>query len=553
MDKETTVNKEVLVNGVDTIDQQYFEKKLKEKEDEIKKNKSVIEKKDHLLNRKEDELKEKDHALNKKDNELEEKSHEIKKLQAKLEWFEEQIRLNKAKQYGKSSEQSEVIQFDLFDDEETQEQGVESEQAETITVERKKKKTTGRKIDTTDLPREVVVHDLAETEKCCETCQSELHKIGEDVSEKIEIVPALIKVIEHRRVKYACRQCDTAKSAPKPASLIPKCMAGNSLIAEVILAKYQRHIPFYRQSQIFASAKIDIPDNTIGNWCLKAFEALAPIGEVLWEQLRETHVVQVDETPVKMLSEDKKGFMWVYHSCDPGSRFVLFDYNDSRSAQVVNKRLLKFSGILQTDGYSGYNDQRARKEVVNVGCFAHCRRKFAEVLQASPGKTGKAHVAVTTIGKLYQIEREAKDLSHDQRYTLRQAQAKPILKKFYDWLIASKPQVPGQSKLGKAVNYALNQWDYLYEYIHHGEVEIDNNQVENKIRPFALGRKNWMFVGNPRGAGAAGLFYSLIETCKLNDIEPRMYLMKVFEMAPMMRRGEVDAKELLPHILKPSL
>jgi len=463
---------------------------------------------------------------------IKEKDVEIHNLKIRLRYLEEKMRLSIAKKYAPSTEESERIQFELFDDDiETEQQEAESEQTETITYERKKKKSTGRKIDTKDLPRDIVIHELNDEEKTCSSCQNELHKIGEDVSEKIEIVPQVIKVVEHRQAKYACRCCETVKSA----------------------AKYQRHIPLYRQSQIFKSAKIDIPDNTLGNWALSAFDALAPISDALWEQLDKTRVLQVDETPVKMLSEDKKGFMWVYHGCDQDNRFVLYEYNGSRSARVVNNRLTKFSGILQNDGYSGYNDQRARNSVVNVGCFAHCRRKFVDVVKISAGKVGRAHTAVATIAKLYKIENEAKGMSHQERYQLRQERAKPILDAFYIWLKEALPRVPPKSNLGKAVGYAINQWSYLYEYVNHGEVEIDNNWVENKIRPFALGRKNWMFVGNQRGADAAALFYSLIETCKLNDIEPRTYLMKLFELAPAARRQEINAKDLLPQALKSSL
>jgi hypothetical protein len=331
-------------------------------------------------------------------------------------------------------------------------------------------------------------------------------------------------------------------------------MAGNSLITEVILGKYLLHLPLYRQSQYFATACIDVPPNTLCNWALSAFEALAPIVKALWEQLEKTRVLQVDETPVKMLSTDKKGYMWVYLSCDPENRYVLFEYSDSRGSHVVNTRLEKFEGILQNDGYSGYNDLRAKKNVTNVGCFAHCRRKFTDVIKASSdGAQGRAHIILNIIGRLYAVEREAKEMSQKERYELRQAKAKPILEELHNMLKNAKPKTPPKSKLGMAIQYALNQWSYLSEYINHGEVEIDNNWVENKIRPFALGRKNWLFVGNQRGADAAALFYSLIETCKLNDVNPKTYLRKLFELAPQVRRGELSAKELLPQFLKSSL
>lgn len=481
----------------------------------------------------------------------------IRELKDKLRWFEEQIKLSKAQKFGKSSETSESLQFEMFpeDPENNETEFTENvPETETIIYDRKKTKTIGRSIDTGKLDREVVIHDLSEAEKCCSECHSQLHKIGEDVSEKIEIIPQQLKVVEHHRIKYACRHCKTVKSSPKQESLVQKCMAGNSLITEVILGKYFLHLPLYRQSKYFASSGIDIPPNTLCNWVLSAFEALFPIVEALWEQVKKTHVLQADETPVKMLSADKKGYMWVYLSCDPDNPFVVYDYSESRSADVVNARLKNFVGILQNDGYSGYNDQRARKDVINVGCFAHCRREFIEVIKTSDrAKQGRAHLILKIIGGLYEVEREAKAMNHKERYELRQEKSKPLLEELYAMLQNGKSKAPPKNKLGQAIQYALNQWPYLLEYIHHGEVEIDNNWVENKVRPFALGRKNWLFVGNQRGADIGALFYSLIETCVMNDINPRTYMRKLFELAPEVRRGERKAEELLPQYLKTSL
>jgi len=246
--------------------------------------------------------------------------------------------------------------------------------------------------------------------------------------------------------------------------------------------------------------------------------------------------------------------MWVYLSCDPKNRWVIYDYSDSRSANVVNARLNQFAGILQNDGYSGYNDQRARKGVINVGCFAHCRRKFVGVVQSSDGKKqGKAHIILKIIAQLYEIENESKELSHRERYELRQSKSKPLLNELSAMLENTKDKAPPKNKLGMAIQYALNQWPYLSAYVDHGEVEIDNNWVENKVRPFALGRKNWLFVGNQRGADAGALFYSLIETCRLNEVNPKIYLNKLFELMPQVRRGEKNVKELLPQYLKSSL
>ncbi len=252
-----------------------------------------------------------------------------------------------------------------------------------------------------------------------------------------------------------------------------------------------------------------------------------------------------------MLETDKVGFMWCYLSCDPDNRYVLFAYDDSRSKEVPLKHLTDFKkGKLQTDGYSGFNEVRLNPEIKGFGCFAHCRRKFVEVVKISGNKIGKAHEAVKIIGELYKIEREAEGLDFEERRILRQEKAKLILKLFHEWLIDSSTKVGTKSKLSEAIHYALNQWELLSAYVDHGDVEIDNNGVENQIRPFALGRKNWLFVGNHRGAEAAALFYSLIQRCKMNDIEPRSYFNKVLNHIHDMRLGKINPRDLLPQTIE---
>jgi transposase len=355
-----------------------------------------------------------------------------------------------------------------------------------------------------------------------------LYKRLEQGKFHVEYIPEQLKVIEHIRPKYTCRCCETIKTAEKPESPIPKSMAGASLISNVIIKKYDHHLPWYRQSKIFAQSGLDIPANTISNWFMQAGVVLEPLKEGLWRQLKQSKVLQADETPVKILSADMKGYMWVYHSCEEKNRFVLFEYNDSRSGAVVNNTLENYQGILQSDGYSGYNGMRNKQGVIQLGCWAHCRRKFVEVIKLT-NKTGKAHEMVGLIGKLYQIEEQARknQLSPIARQELRQKEARPILEKIHKCLTKAKP--PPQSAIGKAITYALNQWEYLERYVNYGEAEIDNNLVENQIRPFALGRKNWLFAGNKDAADTAAFFYSIIQTCKINNIESQKYLTYVLK------------------------
>ena len=340
--------------------------------------------------------------------------------------------------------------------------------------------------------------------------------------------------------------------AEKPETPLAKSMAGASLIAAVITKKYEHHQPWYRQSKIFAQQGIDILANTLGNWFMQAGEVLEPLNIALWEQINYTKLLQADETTVKVLLENIKGYMWCYHSFEPTNRFVIFEYNDSRGGAVVNNTLENYQGILQSDGYSGYNTMRSKVDVVNIGCWAHCRRKFAEVVKMS-SQTGKAHEMVSLIGKLYKIEDEARELKLNfaARRELRQEKAKPILEKIHACL--AKANAPPQSAIHTAITYARNQWDYLIRYIDYGEVEIDNNWIENQIRPFALGRKNWLFTGNKEAAATAAFFYGIIQTCRLNGIDARSYLIYVLNQAGNMRRKAVDPKALLPQFIDKKL
>lgn len=485
--------------------------------------------------------------------ELDETKKELEKSKEQIRWFEEQFKLYKQRQFGKKAEQLKAlnaVQLDLFDilEEAT---SVEEQVAEkeTITYTRNKK-SCGRKLNTANLPREVELHDIAD--KHCECCGNELEKIGEDRSEQIEYIPEQLKVIEHIRPKYTCRHCATIKSAQKPEAPLAKSMAGASLIAEIILKKYHYHLPLYRQSKIFHQQGLDLPDNTLGNWVMQAGGLLEELNEALWQQIPVSKVLQADETPVNVLTENKQGYMWCYHGYTKDNRFVIFEYSNSRSGTVASNRLKDYQGILQTDGYSGYNELRGKENIINIGCFAHCRRKFAEIVKISK-QTGKAHVAISYIKQLYKIESESQNIAAEARKKVRQEQAKPILDKFKEWLEKSLPQSPPQSAIGKAISYALNQWKYLYEYVNHGDVPIDNNLVENQIRPFALGRKNWLFAGNEKGANVAALFYSLIQTCLMNNINPRNYLIYVLKQVHKLRRNEINPASLLPQFIDKNL
>lgn len=483
---------------------------------------------------------------------MDKKNSKIAALEKQIAWFKEQFKLQQQRLYGRSSESADALQVDfLFDEAQPVQQEPEVDEQEQIGAYTRKKKSCGRKLDTSKLSRERHYHDLPEAQKIC-TCGNPLHKIGEDISEQLEHIPEQLKVIEHVQMKYACRVCVTVKAAEKPESPIPKCMAGASLIADVIVKKYQHHLPLYRQSKLFAQQGFDIPDNTLGNWVMQGAEGLMPLRNALYQQLLKIGVLQADETPVTVLNPEKKGYMWVYHSCDKENRFIVFEFSLTRGSEVVDQRLQHYQGILQTDGYSGYNGMRQQAGVIAMGCWDHARRKFVDVIKVcGKNKTGKAGTMLSLINKLYQIEDEAKGKSFAERKQLRQEKAKPILDKVHSKLLEINA-LP-QSALGKAVQYALNQWVYLTRYIDYGEAQISNCWAENQIRPFALGRKNWLFVGNEESASKSALLYSLIQTCLLNDIDPRRYLIYVLNQVHHMRRGEVGPVTLLPQFIDKSL
>ena len=295
-----------------------------------------------------------------------------------------------------------------------------------------------------------------------------------------------------------------------------------------------------------------IPDNTLGNWVMRAADALVPLGQALREQIPRVKVLQSDDTKVKTIKPNKEGYFWGYHGCDTGNRFVLFEYSASRAASVPNATLKDFIGVLQTDGYSGYNNLCANSSVISVGCWDHARRKFTDVVKvADKNKNGKAAQLLVPINRLYEIEREAKEMSFAERKAYRHEKAKPVLNLIHEEIL--KIDAPPKSLLGVAVTYAKNQWLYLIKYIDHGEVPISNCWMENQIRPFALGRRNWLFTGTPESANKAALLYSLIQSCRINGIDPRKYLEYALNMSNAMRRGDVSPTSLLPQFIDKSI
>jgi len=373
--------------------------------------------------------------------------------------------------------------------------------------------------------------------------------INSIVTEILEYEPANIFVRRIVRNKYKIAQTDEKTSiiiADLPSLPIPKSNAGASMLAHILISKFVDHLPFYRQSQIFKRQKLNIPESTMGGWFSASCRLLEPLYEVLKKKVLSTDYIMADETPIPVQTHEKqgathKGYHWVY--CDPVKKLVLIDYQKSRAREGPNELLKKYKGYLQTDGYTAYNNLSNQLHITQLACMAHARRKFEH---AKDNDRSRSDWALRMIGKLYVIEDQAqeKSLSPEAIKDLRQKESKPILMEIETWLNENLNQTLPQSPIGKAIAYTLTLWPRLKRYIEDGRFHIDNNLIENSIRPIALGRKNYLFAGSHKAAQQAAIIYSLLATCKLNDIEPYQWLMKTLSVIPETKLSQLP--NLLP-------
>lgn len=464
----------------------------------------------------------------------------IAKMALRIAILEEYVMLDKVRKYGASSEKS-PGQSEMFNESEL------TVVAEKILAELEQEKTAGRDAKTpakkpgrkslpADLPRIRIEYDLSESER---RCGCERTVIGEETSEQLDIIPAKIQVLVHVRKKYACKACEgNIKTAPLPAQPIPKSNASPGLLAHIAISKYQDALPLYRQEAILHRSGIDIPRNTLANWMIKAGTLLQPLLNLLEDQLLAYPVMHCDETTLQVLKEpDKpassKSYMWVRVGGPPTQPIRLFHYAPSRSGSVASELLEGYQGYLQTDDYAGYNRVCANNAITQLGCWAHVRRKFIEAQKANiKTRSGKADMAVGLIAKLYAIEKSIKGADTEIRYQARQRESVPQLKKIREWLDKTLHGTLPKGLLGKALSYLEKNWAKLTVYTEDGRLSIDNNPAENAIRPFVIGRKNYLFSASVRGATSSANIYGLIETAKANDLEPYTYLRRVFADLP---------------------
>ena len=490
-----------------------------------------------------------------------------KAFEARILEIYEQLRLARRRMFGPSSE-SHAGQGWLFNEAEAL---IESEpeagdsaslpppaiepSAQTLADTNKKKARGKRKPLPIELPRIDVVLDVPEAERTC-ACGTPMVEIGQDVSEQLDIVPMQVRVLRHIRKRYGCPKGDQAPiSAPVPAQVLPKSNASNDLLAMLLVTKYVDGLPLARFEYVLARAGVTVPRQTLARWVIGTAQALQPIANLMRDVLLGHDVIHMDETPVQVLKEPgraatSKSQMWVQRGGPPGKPVILFEYDPSR-AQAVPLRLLEgWKGHLMADGLESHGAIAFCEGVTRLGCWAHARRRFVDASKVLPaGKRGRAHEALALIGKLYAIERDARELSDAARLAQRQSRSRAVLDELRRWLDQVLPTVPPTSVLGGALGYLHRQWPRLIPYLARGDLPIDNNPAENAIRPFVVGRKAWLFSDTQAGARASALIYSLVETTKANGMEPYLWLRNALRALPTATTVE-HFEALLPWNLK---
>jgi transposase len=415
------------------------------------------------------------------------------------------------------------------------------------------RKNGARKPIPAHLPRELRRYELPLSEQSCACCGGSLHEAGVEASGQLHIIPQKMHVLRHERVKYGCRSCQTiVKIVAMPAQPIPKSMASASTLAHIAVAKYCDHTPLYRQEYIWSRLGIDLDRGTLAKWMVRVGQLVQPIINLLLEDVKNEGVVCIDETTVQVLREkDKKptskGYMWVLCRAGPGPKIILFEYDPSRSGRVAERILTDYRGTIVTDGFDGYK-RLALQGITRAACWAHVRRKFLEAaeIEGKEAPNTVAKQAINLIGELYEVERRAKELCHVDRSALRQTVSSQIMTKLDFLLNESSDRLPPKSPTGRALSYLRAEWPALQIYLRNPSIPIDNNPVENAIRPFTLGRKNWLFSSSPSGARASANLYSLIETAKANGMDPYSYLAEVFEKLPAANTLD-EIQTLLPY------
>ena len=484
-----------------------------------------------------------------------------REFEQRLQDLYEQLRLQRARTFGRSSE-AHAGQDTLFNEVESicdeadvspvPEQAV-LPAAGPAPVAAKSAKPRGKRAPLpAELPRVDVIHDVQEAERTC-ACGTPMVEIGADVSEQLDIVPMQIRVLRHIRKRYGCARREHAPVvAPTPPQVLPKSNASADLLAMLLTTKYVDGLPLARFEYVLARHGVLVPRHTLARWVIAVAAALQPLANLVRDTLLDSAVIHMDETPVQVLKEPgrsatSESYMWVQCGGPPDRPVVMYDYDPSRGAKVPLRLLEGWRGYLMADGHSAYETlTSATSGIEQLACMVHARRRFVDAAKAQPhGRSGRADQAIEYFRQLYKIEREAKEMTDAERYALRQARSVPVLEELRKWLTTNLPLAPPSTKLGDALGYLHNQWPKLVRYVERGDLPIDNNRAENAIRPFVVGRKAWLFSDTPAGAHASAVIYSLIETAKANGKEPYLWLRRALRQLPLAKTAD-DYEALLP-------
>jgi transposase len=509
----------------------------------------------------------------------EEHAQALKEQEQHIQQLLDYITLLKRKRFGPGADRIPAEQLKLFDEAELEALIGELEEEAPPTpppaqrpAPEKPKARPVRKPLPEHLPRVERVIDLPASEK--QTMGADWTFIGYDESEQLAVIPRQPYVILFKRAKYVPVNEDVPGAeqgvviAPRAPQILPKAIAHSSVIADVVVGKFVDALPLYRQEKIFAREGIDIPRQTMAGWLIQLDEKLTPLMAAMKAVLYQGRVIHIDETRLQVLNEpgreaSQQSFMWVYRGGPPERPVVWFQYAETRSGAVPRQFLFPGgqwpagsdpspTGVyILTDGYSGYSALAREAGVCgHAACWAHVRRKFVEAAEGRKN-TAAAHQMVTLIARLYAVERELREGSPDERKAARELHSKPILDKIKTWLDDKVTKTLPKGLLGKAIAYALGSWSQLTTFLDDGHIPLDNNAAENAIRPFVVGRKGWLFSGSPHGAHASATLYSLIETAKVNGLEPRAYLTFLFERLPE-ATTPAAIQALLPQNLNPA-
>jgi transposase len=480
---------------------------------------------------------------------------QVAELGTLLEWYKSQLLSAKRSRFGPSSERTDIDfrQLSIFG--ETEAAPPPASETEEITYKRKKQKGK-READLSGLPTERIDYELSEPERICPECGETMRDVGVDVRREIKLIPAKVVAVEHAVHAYACRNCEKNgvstpfAKAETPAALIPGSLASPSLVAHIVTQKYSNGMPLYRIEKGFSYDGADISRQTMSNWVVKCSETyLEPIYDLLKERLLKESVLHADETTVQVLREpgrpaQSKSYEWVYRTGVCAERKIsVYDYKTTREQAHPQAFLKGFKGFLHTDGYQVYHN--LPPGIIVVGCFAHVRRKFEDLLKKTPKakrKGSNAEKGVAYINALFKLEREFAELTPEERLKKRLEKSKPISDAFFAWAksLGALPKTP----LGEAVHYALSQRPYLENIYLDGRTEISNNRCERAVKPFVMGRKAWLFSNTPSGAAASSVMYSIMETAKDNGLHPFRYMEFLLETLPNAKSSDLES--LLP-------